>query len=140
MGRQTDVTKVIQVESCRLTESSPLSALSLYHGLQAGKWARESFVQDFLLAYIKHIKVWGESAAPYLTMAALQLEQHGAHSTAEELIGQLVKTIGELNGSKGRGLASPYYEPEDAVRLSLGMDATNPEVFAGHSYVLEALV
>lgn len=117
-----------------------LSALSLYHRLRSEKWERDSFVQDFLMDYMKRIQVWGESAAPYLTMAALELEQHGAHSSSEGLIGQLVKTIVVLNGSKGRGLPNPYYEPEDAVRLLSGMDPTNPEVFTGHSYALEPLV
>ena len=117
-----------------------LSALSLYHRLQSERWDREFFVQDLLRAYAKRIQVWGESAAPYFTMAALELERHGAHSTAEGLIGQLVATIVALNGSKGRGLANPYYEPEDAVRLSSGMDTTNPEIFTGHSYALEPLI
>ena len=117
-----------------------LSALSLYHHLRSEKWDRGPFVQDFLRAYLKRIQVWGESAAPYLTMAAFELERHGAHSISEELIGQLVKTILTLNGSKGRGLPNPYYEPEDAARLLSGMDPTNPEIFTGLSYALEPLI
>lgn len=117
-----------------------LSALSLYHRLRSEKWEHEFFVQDFLLAHTKQIQVWGESAAPYLTMAALELEQHGAHARSEQLIGQLVATIVSLNGSKGRGLPNPYYEPEGAVRLISGMEPNNPELFSGNSYALEPLI
>jgi len=89
---------------------------------------------------VKRIRVWGESAVPYIVLAAMELEQHGAHSRSEQLITQLVKTVLDLNGSKGRGLPNPYYEPEAALRLLSGMDSTNPEIFSGHSYTLEALV
>ncbi len=75
-----------------------LNALSLYHRLKSGKWERESFVHEFLLSYMQRIQVWGESAAPYLTMTALELERHGSHSRSERLVTQLVKTIVEVNG------------------------------------------
>lgn len=117
-----------------------LSSLNLYHRLKCEGSRSRRFVQDFVTGYMKHVQVWGESAAPYLTMIALELEQHGAHSSSEGLIGQLVATILALNGSKGRGLPNPYYEPEDALRLLSGMDPNNPEIFTGHSYSLEALV
>ncbi len=115
-----------------------LSALSLYHRLRLEKWDQESFVHDFLTAYIKRIQVWGESAAPYLTMAALELEQHGAHSTSEKLIAQFVRTIVDLNGSKGRGLPNPYYEPEDALRLLSGLDPQVPPAPANAEVLLAA--
>jgi hypothetical protein len=117
-----------------------LSALSLYHRVKLEKWNHEAFVHDFLTSYLRRIQVWGESAAPYLIMAALELEQHGAHLQSEQLVTHLVRTIVDLNGSKGRGLPNPYYEPEDALRLLLSLDTTNSEVFSGHSYSLEALV
>ena len=127
--------------SARITIlAGTLSALSLYHRLRSENWAQDSFVQNFLVAYLKRMKVWGESAAPYLTMAALKLERHGAHSISEGLVGELVEAVVVQNGSKGRGLPNPYYEPEDAIRLLSGMDPNKSEIFAGLSYALEPLV
>jgi hypothetical protein len=129
------------VYSTRITIlAGSLSSLSLYHRLRSNKWEQSSFVHNFLTEYIKYIQIWGESGAPYITMAALELEQHGHHAASEQLIGGLVNTIVTLNGSKGRGLPSPYYAPENAIRLLYGMDPTNAEIFTGHSYVLEALI
>jgi hypothetical protein len=117
-----------------------LSALSLYHHLRSEEWGEEGFVQDFLHSYLGRMQVWGESAAPYVTAAALNLERHGAHSLSEDLIGRLIETILVYNGKKGRGLPNPYYEPEDAVRLASGMELNNPEIFSGLSYALEPLI
>ncbi|MGD0293741.1 MAG: hypothetical protein ABSB30_07785 [Terracidiphilus sp.] len=117
-----------------------LSALSLYHRLRREQWKGESFLQDFLVRYLPNNGIWGESAAPYITMAALELEQHGIHTSSERLIGQFLNMILKINEVKGRGLPNTYYEPESAYRLLSGMDRYNSEIFYGSSYVAESLV
>lgn len=97
-------------------------------------------VLEFLSGYLPKVHLWGESAVPYLALASLVVEKHGKASAAEGLVLQLARTIAEINGSKGRGLASPYYEAEEAIRIHTGVDELNTEVFAGHSYTLEAMI
>jgi len=117
-----------------------LGAASLSSRIRGQTWTHRDFVHKFLSAYIPKVHLWGESAIPYMVIAALALEQHGNHVVAEGLIAQLVHTIADVNGSKGRGLPSPYYEAEEAVRINSGFDELNAEVFAGHSYTLEPLI
>ena len=103
-------------------------------------WKHKDFVRKFLLDYLPKVHFWGESAVPYLMLAALVMEQHGYKAEAEGLTLQLVRSLAEVNGSKGRGLPSPYYEPEAALRINSGLDELNTEVFAGHAYTLEPMI
>jgi hypothetical protein len=103
-------------------------------------WKHRDFVRRFLDDYLPKAHLWGESAVPYFMLAALATEKHGNHSKAEGLILQLVRSLAELNGSKGRGVPNPYYEPEEALRINFGLEDLNAEVFAGHAYTLEPMV
>lgn len=115
-----------------------LAALNLHRRI--GGVAPNSYVQDFLNANLRKVNLWGESAVPYLWAAALESEQHGHHSIAEGLLFQVLTTIIEVNGRKGRALPNPYYGPEEALRLANDLDPTNREKFGGHSYTAEPLI
>jgi hypothetical protein len=115
-----------------------LAALNLHHRIRRAQ--PKSYVQDFLNVYLPKVNMWGESAVPYLWAAALESEQRGHHTVAEGLLFQVLTTIVEVNGGKGRTLPNPYYEPEGAVRLANGLDPTNRETFEGHSYTTEPLI
>ncbi len=117
-----------------------LGACTLSHRLRGETWQEENFVRNFLREHLPRAQIWGESAVPYLVIGALAIEKHGAHALAEAMVLRLVRTIAEVNGSKGRGLPNPYYEPEQALRLAYGLDQFNAEMFAGHSYAMEPLV
>jgi hypothetical protein len=120
--------------------SGLLGAASISHRLKREAWEHEDFVQRFLVEYLPKVRLWGESAVPYLVLAALTVERRGHHVTAEGLILQLVKAIAETNGTRGKGLPNPYYEAEEALRIQYGLDDLNPEVFSGHSYTIEPLI
>ena len=98
------------------------------------------YVQDFLNGHLRKVNLWGESAVPYLWLAALESEQRGQHTVAEGLLFQVLTAIVEVNGRKGRALPSPYWGPEDALGLASGFDLTNRETFDGHSYTAEPLI
>ena len=117
-----------------------LGAASLSHHLRGEEWLSEDFVRQFLLEYLPRIRLWGESAVPYLILGALAIERRGHHAVAEGLVLQVLRTIAEVNGTKGRGIPNPYYEPEAALRITYGLDELNSEIFAGHSYTLEPLI
>jgi hypothetical protein len=117
-----------------------LSALSLYYRLRREQWDGEPKLHSLLVRNLPRNYIWGESAAPYTLLLALELEQHGAHTTSEQLAGQLLNTILQANDHVGRGIPNPYYEAEGAYRLLSGMDPYNSEIFYGSSYVAEALI
>ncbi|MGB9488543.1 MAG: hypothetical protein WCD04_20805 [Terriglobia bacterium] len=100
------------------------------------------FVRSFLSAHLKEASMWGESAVPYLFMAALEAEQNCEPNVAEGVAIQLVREISGANGasSTGRGLPSPYYSPEEALRLNYGLDPLNLEQFVGLSYSTASLI
>jgi hypothetical protein len=117
-----------------------LAATSLSFSIRNEVWNHRDFVRQFLSGYLPKVHLWGESAVPYIMLAALCTEKHGNHAVAEGLVIQLVRTLANVNGSRGRGLPNPYYGPEEALRISYGFDELNNEVFAGHSYTLESMV
>jgi hypothetical protein len=117
-----------------------LGAADLSHRIHREHWEHDDFVHEFLSAFLPKTQVWGESAAPYLVIAALAAEKRGRHAQAESLVLRFVESVAEINGAKGRGLPNPYHEPEPSIRIASGMDDLNPEVFAGHSYTLEPLI
>jgi hypothetical protein len=100
------------------------------------------FVWSFVNARLKEASMWGESAVPYLFAAALEAEENCRPHVAEGVAIQLVREISTLNGASAttRGLCSPYYSPEGALRLNNGLDFLNTEQFVGFSYSLASLI
>ncbi len=103
---------------------------------------KADFVHSFLTARLKEAAMWGESAVPYLYLAALEAEQDCRPHVAEGVAIQLVREISGANGASatGRGLPSPYYSPEEALRLNYGLDSLNSEQFLGFSYSMASLI
>jgi hypothetical protein len=103
---------------------------------------KAEFVDSFLKTRLKEAMMWGESAVPYLFVAALELEQNCRPNAAEGVAIQVVREIASANGPSaiGRGVPSPYYSPEAALRLNNGLDFLNREQFAGFSYSIASLI
>ena len=118
-----------------------LSSLSLYHHLKKTSWNGHKFVREnFIEWYLPHLKMWGESAVPYLLLATIVLERSKDATSARKLIAGMVRSISEVNGPKGKGIPNPYYEAEAALRLQLGLGLPTTETFNGYSYCLEPLI
>jgi hypothetical protein len=100
------------------------------------------FVPSFLATRLKEASMWGESAVPYLFLAALESEQNCKPQVAEGLVIQMVREISAGNGAlgTGRGVPNPYYSPEEALRLNYGIDFLNAEQFGGRSYSVATLI
>jgi hypothetical protein len=98
------------------------------------------FVGRFLHKYLPDAKLWGESATPFLAIAALALESHGHQRNAEGLVFQLMSGIAKGNGSSRKGMPNPYYGPEESFRITAGLEPLNHESFQGLAYTLEPLV
>lgn len=75
-------------------------------------------------------------------MGALDLESFSEQAVAESfvtsLLGFLLDASGKRDGS--RGLPSPYYSPENALRILYGLDQDCREDFIGESYTAYPLM
>lgn len=116
-----------------------LAAYDLFNQVERGDRPSE-FVGNFLIKYLPDARLWGESATPFLTVAALALETHGKQRNAEGLLLQLVSAIATANASKGRGVPNPYYGPEESFRITAGLEPFNQDNFSGLAYTAEPLV
>lgn len=119
-----------------------LSAWDLSLRIRRRPRDKPHFVQAFLNTRLKEASMWGESAVPYLFAAALEAEQNCRPHMAEGVAIELTREISALNGpsATGRGLPSPYYSPEGALRLNNGLDPLNLEQFVGFSYSIASLI
>ena len=119
-----------------------LSAWDLSLRIRRNVRNRADFIPSFLTARLREAAMWGESAVPYLFLAALETEQNCNPRVAEGIAIQLVREISAANGASavGRGVPNPYYSPEEALRLNYGLDSTNSQQFVGFSYSIEALI
>jgi hypothetical protein len=119
-----------------------LSAWDLSLRVRRRACNKADFVQSFLNSRLKEASMWGESAVPYLFLAALETEQNCRQHISEGIAIQLVREISAANGEfgAGRGLPNPYYSPEAALRLNYGLDFLNPEQFLGFSYSIASLI
>ena len=119
-----------------------ISALELHRRISHPTAPREYGVRDFLRKWLPKSKAWGESATPFFVMGALGLESFGEQIAAESfttsLLGFLLDASGKRDGS--RGLPSPYYSPENALRILYGLDQDCREDFIGESYTAYPLI
>ncbi len=119
-----------------------VSAWGLYHRVKGQETGHEQFVRDFLSKWLFKMKIWGESATPYFVMAALEKESQGEQGAAEFLLMNALGMILTVNGQRdgGRGLPSPYYSPEQALRLLYQLDQDCREDFVGSAYTVYPLI
>jgi hypothetical protein len=119
-----------------------LSAWSLYHRIRKTPHEQESFIREFMQQYLPSMKQWGESAVPHFVITALEMEAQGAQHAAETLVINTMRTILAVNGrTDGRpGLPSPYFAPEQALRLLYNLDQPVREDFVGTSYTIHPMI
>jgi hypothetical protein len=117
------------------------AASALRERIQRGTFDADFFF-NFAQKHLKNALLWGESAIPFASMVALELEQQNRGLRAEELLIKFIRQITSENALDGasRGMPNPYYSPEDALRLLTGVDFLNLENFRGRSYCIETLV
>lgn len=119
-----------------------LSAWDLSLSIRRKEIGDPGFVYSFLDNHLKEASLWGESAVPYLFLAALVISKNSRPLLAEGLVLQLVREISAANGhlAAGQGVPNPYYSPEEALRLACGLDRLNREQFTGFSYSIASLI
>lgn len=103
---------------------------------------RETLAFAMISARLKEAVIWGEAAVPLLFAVMLLTEQNCNSFMAEGIAIQLIRDISTANGEMavGRGAPNPYIGPEEALRLSYGLEPIVLEQFTGLSYSIAALV
>jgi hypothetical protein len=119
-----------------------LSALALYEQVGRSGAVSSPFVRTFVTRNFGKMKIWGESAIPYFVMAALYMEAVGQQIPAESFLVGTLNAVLEANGRRDNdpGLPSPYFSPEQAVRLVMNLDERRREDFVGGSYTAQPLI
>jgi hypothetical protein len=119
-----------------------ISAWDLHRRIKQRVVEREYRVCDFLRKWLPKTKMWGESATPYLVMAGLEMESFGEQNNAESFLASILGVILDASGKRdgSRGLPSPYYSPEKALRLLYGLDQDCREDFVGEAYTAYPLI
>jgi hypothetical protein len=119
-----------------------VSARSLYHRVKRAEPSEDDFTRDFLKKQTRMAGIWGESAVPYLALAALEMASWGEQALAESLVISIVSAVLEVNGRRDGqpGYPSTYYSAEKALRVVNGLDEPFKEDFVGASYSLYPLI
>jgi hypothetical protein len=101
------------------------------------------FAASFITKHLKDSRAWGESALPFYALVVLFLEQRAQQPLSEFLVSNLISALAAQNGDDSGtppGFPNPYYSPEAAVRLAVGLDPNNLENFVGFAYSLAPLI
>jgi hypothetical protein len=119
-----------------------LSAWDLFLRIRHKPRDKDDFVRSFLTTRLREASMWGESAVPYLFLAALESEENCRPHVAEGLAIQLIREISTWNSAfaTGRGVSNPYYSSGEALRLYYSLDSLNSEQFVGISYCVASLI
>jgi hypothetical protein len=119
-----------------------VSAWALHRRISGVDISRSEPVRQFMERWTPKMKIWGESATPYFLLGALESESLGDQIAAENSVVRVLATILNINGRRdgSRGLPSPYYSPEEALRLTYHLDTDCREDFVGSTYSAYPLV
>lgn len=119
-----------------------LSALHMYGRLKGnapGADERDG-LRRLLDQYGSSMKVLGESVIPYFVLAALGWEAVGQQLRGEGLLVRAAEALLGMAGPAGTIFPSPYYAPNQVIRLFCGLDDPPREDFLGISYTARPVV
>jgi hypothetical protein len=97
-------------------------------------------VQDLIDARIREGFVWGESAAPFVLLTALELEQQCLQPLAENFGRDYLRTILICHAEGMRGIPDSFVGVEDSVRFIHCIGEQDVESFQGHSHTCQVAV
>jgi hypothetical protein len=118
-----------------------LSGLSLRKKLSNMSFA-EDYVGSFVREHLRECTAWGESAVPFLMMAAIRMQHSCVPYKPEATARELISHITFLNNpdAAGQGFPDPYFSAEECFRMAYRLDMTVENKFVGFSYMLEPLI
>jgi hypothetical protein len=105
-----------------------------------GKLAADEEVQKLIRSRIKEAFIWGESAVPFVLLAALELEQQCLQSTAEQLVCDYLRLLLVGHAEGNRGLPDSFINCEDSLRFLHRIGEQAVDSFRGFSYTCQVTV
>ncbi len=94
-------------------------------------------VEKIIRERIPECFVWGESAAPFICVTALELEQQCMQPLAERLVSDYMHLLVLCNSEGYRGLPDSFVTVEDSLRYRHNIGEQEVESYQGFSHTCE---
>ena len=115
-----------------------LSARELLRRMSGGTPDQE--VEALIQGRFRQAVPWGESAAPSLLLAALEIERQSLQPFAEHKVLEYLQFILALNDEQRQGCPDSFTGLEDSLRFLQGMSDHRVRTSQGFSYVCQCLI
>ncbi|MGC1361708.1 MAG: hypothetical protein WA419_10165 [Silvibacterium sp.] len=97
-------------------------------------------VQKLIVARIRESFIWGESAAPFILLTALELEQQCKQPSAERLVFDYLQLLLLFHADGSAGLPDSFTSTEDSIKFMHHIGEQDVESFRGFSYTCQVAV
>jgi hypothetical protein len=97
-------------------------------------------IEKIIFERLRKSFFWGESAAPFIMLSALELEQQCQPIAAEKLVYEYLTFLLLCHSDGGRGLPDSFISPEESVRFMYRIGEQETEGFQGFSYTCQVAV
>jgi hypothetical protein len=97
-------------------------------------------IQKIILARLRESFVWGESAAPFVLLIALELEQQCLQPTGERLVIDYLQLLLRFNSEGHRGFPDAFTSVESSLRFMHQIGEQETENFRGFSHTCQVVV
>ena len=97
-------------------------------------------VQKLIRARVRESFIWGESAAPFILLTALELEQQCMQPSAERFVFDYLQLLLLCNSEGYRGLPDSFISVEDSLRFMHRIGEQDIENFQGFSHTCQVAV
>jgi hypothetical protein len=107
---------------------------------RTAKLAPDQQVQEIIVARVRETFIWGESAAPFILITALELEQQCMQLAAERLVSDYLRLLLICHSDGRRGLPDSFISVEDSLRFIHLIGDQETVSFQGFSYTCQVAV
>jgi hypothetical protein len=97
-------------------------------------------IQKLIVMRLREAYVWGESAAPFILLTALELEQQCMQPLAERVVLDYLQLLLMYHAEGNRGFPDSFISVEDSLRFMHRIGEQEVESFRGFSYTCQAAV
>jgi hypothetical protein len=97
-------------------------------------------ITKIMVARLKECFIWGESAAPFVLLCALELEQQCQQFAGENLVRDYLHLTVLRNDEGMRGIPDSFVTIEDSVRFMHRIGDLNRESYQGFSYTIQVMI
>ncbi len=97
-------------------------------------------IQKLIVARVREAFIWGESAAPFVLLAALELEQQCLQPSSERFVFDYLQLLLMCHSEGHRGFPDSFISVEDSVRFIHQIGEQGVESFHGFSYTCQVAV